>query len=176
MTGDLPQLKTKRLWLRKIDQNDSKAIHFLRSNQTVNHYVKRPETQTLQEAIDFIDKINNGISKQDWLFWGISTIGNPELIGTICLWNFSDDRKVAEVGYDLHPEFQRQGIMNEALRCILNYGFETLNLDRIEAYTHRENESSKKLLIKNNFVLILNRKDNENEDNIIFIAEPFDSK
>ncbi|GAA4274829.1 GNAT family N-acetyltransferase [Aquimarina gracilis] len=171
MIETLLKLNTKRLTLRQIAYSDSKEILFLRSNEIVNTYVNRPKTQTLEETIAFIDKINNGIKEDDWLFWGITLKSNPKLIGTICLWNFSDHHKIAEIGYDLHPDFHGQGIMNEALIRVLNYGFQDLKLDQIEAYTHKDNEASKGLLKKNNFILEENRKDNENENNIVFILQ-----
>ncbi|EZH74060.1 hypothetical protein ATO12_14390 [Aquimarina atlantica] len=163
-----PELQTERLFLRQLKESDDQVILFLRSNEIVNTYVKRPKTNTKEEAINFINKINKGIDQQDWLFWGITIKDNPELIGTICLWNFSEDKKIAEVGYDLHPKFYKQGIMNEALISILDYGFTTLGLDRIEAFTHKNNEASKKLLIRNNFNHIEDRIDNDNPDNVIF--------
>ncbi len=167
----LPKLETKRLTLRQLKKDDHKVIQFLRSNETVNTYVKRPKTNSTQEAIDFITKINTGIKDNDWLFWGITQKESSELIGTICLWNFSEDRNVAEVGYDLHPDYQGQGVMNEALQAVLEYGFDSLNLDIIEAYTHRDNEPSKRLLFKNNFQHIIDRTDSANADNIIFTLD-----
>ncbi|MEW7291486.1 GNAT family N-acetyltransferase [Aquimarina sp. 2304DJ70-9] len=163
-----PVIETKRLTLRPIENADSYAIQFLRSDLTINQYIKRPKTDTLQDAVNFIHKIKKGISNGSWVFWGITINRNPELVGTICLWNFSKERKTAEVGYDLHPELQGKGIMSEALRSVLKYGFETLQLDQIEAYTHKANEPSKYLLKKHNFNHIENRIDKDNLDNIIF--------
>ena len=90
------------------------------------------------------------------------------MIGSISLWNFSEDKKTGEVGYDLSTKHHNTGVMSEALKCVLNYGFNTLQLDKIEAFTHRDNEPSKKLLIKHNFNLIEHRKDVGNLNNIIF--------
>ncbi|WP_074410099.1 MULTISPECIES: GNAT family N-acetyltransferase [Aquimarina] len=163
-----PELQTERLFLRQLKESDDQVILFLRSNEIVNTFVKRPKTNTIEEAINFINKINKGIDEQNWLFWGITVKDKPKLIGTICLWNFSENKKTAEVGYDLHPNFYRQGIMNEALVSILDYGFKTLELDTIEAFTHKNNEASKKLLIRNNFNHIEDRIDSDNPDNIIF--------
>ena len=90
------------------------------------------------------------------------------MIGSICLWNFSPDRKVAEVGYDLHPKFQKRGIMDESLRSVLKFGFEKLGLDEIEAFTHRDNAHSITLLERSQFSYIKARKDKDNENNIIY--------
>jgi ribosomal-protein-alanine N-acetyltransferase len=68
----------------------------------------------------------------------------------------------------LSPKFQGKGIMNESLKSILEFGFKNLNLDLIEAYTHKRNLSSKKLLERNRFILDVNKKDEHNQDNIIY--------
>ncbi|NNG27857.1 MAG: GNAT family N-acetyltransferase, partial [Ignavibacteriaceae bacterium] len=61
-----------------------------------------------------------------------------------------------------------QGIMNEALEKILEFGIKTIALASIEAYTHKENMNSIKLLKKHNFELNTEIIDNENLNNIIF--------
>ncbi len=168
MINTFPKLETERLVLRQLKISDNKAIKFLRSDKVVNTYIKRQKTNTLEDANKFIAKIHKGIEEQILWHWCITIKGDPRLVGTICLWNLSEDRKTAEVGYDLHPKSQGKGIMNEALHCVLEFGFGTLNIDVIEAFTHHSNESSKNLLSKNNFQYIEGRKDEDNLDNIIF--------
>ncbi len=166
-----PELTTKRLLLRRIKESDSQVILYLRSDKTINTYIERPEnrkTKNINDAIKFIKEINKAFDTNKSISWGISMKTNSEIIGTICLWNFSKDKIIAEVGYDLNPSFQKKGIMTEALKKIVDYGFNNLNLDKIEAFTHKENENSKKLLEKNGFHLKKDRKDLENNSNIIF--------
>lgn len=169
-----PKIKTERLVLRKIEETDYDIILFLRSDKTVSKFIERPEnrkTKNKTDAIKFIKEINEANKKNESISWGITLKNNPEIVGTICLWNFSSDHKIAEVGYDLSPAFQRKGIMDEALKNVINFGFTKLNLSKIEAFTHKENESSIKLLIKNRFQFIKNRKDEDNSNNIIFEIE-----
>ena len=170
-----PEIKTERLILRKIEESDCDVILFLRSDKTVNKFIKRPEnrrTKNKADALKFITEIDHGIENNNLISWGITLKNNPEIIGTICLWNFSKNKKIAEVGYDLNPLFQRKGIMSEALYCIINFGFNELNLSKIEAFTHTKNENSKKLLEKNGFKFIKNRIDSNNTFNIIFEINP----
>jgi len=166
-----PELISNRLILRSIKESDCDTILFLRSDMEVNKFIQRPEhrqTNTKSDALKFIKQLSensqNGIS----ISWGITLKNEPQIIGTICLWNFSKDHKTGEVGYDLKPEFQNKGIMNEALNLIIDFGFNKLKLYKIEAFTDHKNESSKKLLEKNRFQFIENRKDYENTSNIIF--------
>jgi ribosomal-protein-alanine N-acetyltransferase len=58
--------------------------------------------------------------------------------------------------------------MSEALNCIIDFGFNELKLDSIEAFTHNKNEHSKKLLEKSGFHFMENRKDQDNTSNSIY--------
>jgi len=169
-----PEIKTDRLVLRKIEESDFDIILFLRSDKTVNKFIERPEnrkTRNKTDAVKFIKEINENAKSNKSIAWGITLKNNSKIVGTICLWNFSNDKKIAEIGYDLNPIFQKKGIMDEALKCVVNFGFSKLNLSKIEASTHKENESSIRLLKKNRFQFIEYRKDEDNANNIIFEIE-----
>ena len=58
--------------------------------------------------------------------------------------------------------------MSEALKAVINYGFNSINLDKIEAFTHKNNESSKHLLERNGFKHNAHRTDGDNAANFIF--------
>lgn len=166
-----PGIKTERLNLREIEIADGGEILFLRSNKAVTKFIERPEerqTKTLEAAVKFIKELQVAFSNQESISWGITLKNNPQIIGTICLWNFSNTNKTAEVGYDLNPFFQGQGLMDEALKRVIDYGFGKLKFETIEAFTHQDNESSKKLLTKNGFTLIKHRKDPDNAFNLIY--------
>ncbi len=163
-----PEIKTKRLLLRRLIQSDWEMISYLRSDRVVNKFVKRPKAETKEKALQFISKINNGIDERNLYYWVITEINSDQMIGSICFWNISIDQNTAEVGYDLSPKFQGKGIMNESLQSILEFGFKILNLDLIEAYTHKKNKNSKKLLERNRFKLVVNKRDEDNQDNIIY--------
>ena len=56
--------------------------------------------------------------------------------------------KRAEVWYKIHSEFWRNGYATESLKAVLNFGFETLKLNRIEAGCAVDNVGSFKVLEK----------------------------
>ena len=166
-----PELTSNRLVLRNIWESDWETILFLRSDEAINKFIQRPEhrkTRNKADAVKFIKELNDNIENNRSIAWGITFKNELQILGTICLWNFSQNNRIAEVGYDLNPEFQRLGIMNEALKMIINFGFSELGLEKIEAYTHKENHRSKRLLKKNGFHFMQKRKDSDNDSNIIF--------
>tara|TARA_R110002050_G_scaffold141251_2_gene266319 strand:+ start:26815 stop:27366 length:552 start_codon:yes stop_codon:yes gene_type:complete len=162
------ELKTKRFFLRMLKPSDWKAISYLRSDTEVNKFVKRPSAETKEKALAFIAKIENRIGEHSFYYWSISEESDSEMLGSICLWNFSYDRKTGEVGYDLNPAFQGIGVMDEALKKVLEFGFNHLKLHTIEAYTQKNNRSSTKLLERNGFKRNLDRTDANNPSNWIF--------
>ncbi len=170
------EIRTERLTLRKLKNSDWESISYLRSDKIVNEFVTRPSAESKDEALEFIAKICNGIENRNMLYWAIAEKGNDQMIGSICLWNFSKDGRTAEVGYDLSPKFQGKGIMSESLKFILEFGFETLDLNLIEAYTSGQNERSKKLLERNHFVIVVGKNDDHNQNNLIYgIGNPKNS-
>lgn len=169
-------LQTQRLNLRRTLKIDLEDILFLRSDQTVNKYIERSPAKTLKDTEDFFNKISNGFDKGKNINWTITFKDDDRMIGSICLWNFSEDKKIGEVGYDLKPQFHGQGIMTEALKTILNFGFEQLGLEKIEAFTHFQNESSNRVLIKNNFKIVEGKIDEYNSNNLVLECEAFNFK
>ena len=155
MTGKkctpFPILKTERLTLRQLKVEDIKEIFALRSDQNVNKYLGRKSSTTIDDAKKFIETINENAQRDDSIYWVITLNSNDKLIGTICLFDFSDDNTNAEIGYELLPEFLGRGIMQEAASKVIDFGFQHIKLHSIEAYTHADNQSSTKLLEKLNF-------------------------
>ena len=148
-----PELKTKRLLLRKLDKTDAKEKFFLRSNEDVLRYLGREPTATITEAEEFIGKINKGIDENEAILWGIALLENPSVvIGTICLWNIQKENLRAEIGYMLHPDFWGKGIMTEAINCVNDYGFTVLELHSLEGVTTPANIASAVVLEKAGYV------------------------
>ena len=61
------------------------------------------------------------------------------------------DHNKAELGYWLNERSRGKGYMTEALETIIKFGFNEMNLHRIEAYINPDNLSSRKLVEKLGF-------------------------
>lgn len=146
-----PVLTTGRLHLRELKPSDDKEIFALRSSEQVNKYLDRKPSGSIDDARNFIQAITENIQRNDSIYWVITEEGTDKLVGTICLFNFSEDHSKAEIGYELLPDFQGGGIMQEAASKVIHFGFEHVGLASIEAYTHSGNHSSTRLLETLNF-------------------------
>ncbi|MDV7698116.1 GNAT family N-acetyltransferase [Chryseobacterium soli] len=162
------KIETDRLVLKEINESHVEDILKIRSNEMINQFVQRNSPKNNYDALQFILTIKERTKNKETFYWGISLKDQPNLIGTICLWKFTEDRKQAEVGYELLPDYHRKGIMSEALAAIIHFGFNDLQLQEMVAMTNKFNENSKGLLLKHQFVLEEGRKDEGFPDNIIF--------
>ncbi len=162
------KLETERLQLKEINESHVDDILKIRSNEVINEFVQRKSPKNNYDALQFILTIKERTKNNQTFYWGISLKDQPNLIGTICLWNFSEDRKVAEVGYELLPDYHRKGIMSEALKVVLDFALNDLHLQEILAMTHQANENSKGLLLKYDFILQEGREDEGFPENLVF--------
>jgi ribosomal-protein-alanine N-acetyltransferase len=167
--NSFPFLQTKRLTLRRLETEDQADVQHLRSHPEVIRYIKR-DPPSAKEALEFIQRIHRELEEGKSIQWVLSS-SNESFMGTICLWNFSEDKLTAEMGYDLLPEFHHQGYMSEAAGTVLDYGFQQLDLRRIEAYTHHDNIPSIRLLEKFGFRPDPDQKDSEDPDNRVYYLE-----
>ena len=155
-----PILKTGRLTLRQLVSSDENEIFALRSNENVNKYLDRQPSKSIDDAKTFIQTINENIKKNDSIYWAITLNSTDKLIGTICLFDFCEENLKVEIGYELLPDFQGKGIMQEATSKVIDYGLQHIGVNSIEAYTHSENQSSTRLLEKLNFKKYTNVENN----------------
>jgi len=162
-----PILTTGRLTLRQLSIDDKQDIFALRSDTEINKYLDREPSKTIDDAINFIRKVNDNIKNNNSVYWVISLTSTKTFVGTICLFDFSDEKNSCEIGYELMTKFQGQGIMKEAVQVVIDYAFRTLKFKKIIASTHYENLNSTNLLLKFNFVKSL-ETDKENPDLNIF--------
>jgi ribosomal-protein-alanine N-acetyltransferase len=146
-----PNLETERLKLRQITTEDLNEFFLLKSDERILRGYNA-KAKTYEEAGQFLQRISEEISKNEWINWGITFKGENKLIGSICFWNIVEEQSKAEIGYELMPEYQGKGIMSEAVKAVIEYGFENMRLDWIEAVPYSENMKSARLLERNNFV------------------------
>lgn len=153
----VPILTTERLTLRQLVIDDDQEIFTLRSDSAINKYLDRPISNTIDDARNFITKIidNNA------LYWAITLSDRNILVGTICLFSFSEENEKCEIGYELLTNYQGQGIMKEAAEKVIDYAFNTIKVQKIEALFHRDNMGSIKLLEK----LLFKNSNESNKEN-----------
>lgn len=148
-----PRLETPHLILRQIQQEDADAVYATFSDPLVMEFYGEMPYQSVEEARDLIRRQHGWYARREGIRWGITRRGDDTVIGSCGLFKFDEDFTRAETGYELARASWRQGIMTEALRAIIAYGFGDMGLHRIEAVVDDVNERSKGLLHALGFTL-----------------------
>jgi len=138
----LPTINTGRLRLRRISENDLEALFNIFSDPQVMRYWSTPPLADRQAAVSLLHEIHNLFDRRLMLKWGIALLDNDQLIGTATLFNLNFENGRAEIGYGLGSRHWRNGYMNEALRALLFYAFDVLELRRLEADVDPRNAGS----------------------------------
>jgi ribosomal-protein-alanine N-acetyltransferase len=147
-----PNLETERLLLRRVDANDINEIFALRSNPETMKYIPRPLVKTDEDALEHIAMIDSKIDSNEGINWAITLKDNPKLIGVIGHYRIKPENYRAELGYMLLPEYHGKGIVSEAVKESIKYGFQVMKLNSLEAIIDPDNHASAKVLEKNGFV------------------------
>jgi len=146
----IPSFETKRLLIRHLTREDVDFLFEHFSQKAINRFTY-VNFGNLEDAYDFYERwCVSGDSTRFRL--GIVLKTTQKLIGTLCYENWSKRDRRAEIGYDLSKFYWGQGLMTEALRPIIQFGFEGMQLNRIEVTTNSKNDRSIRLLKRLGFV------------------------
>lgn len=145
-------LETERLLLRRITIDDVNEIMELRGNPETMKYIPRPLITSKEEALEHFKMIDEKIEANVGINWAITIKGNPKLIGTIGHYRIQPENHRCEIGYMILPQYNGKGYVTEAIRVVLEYGFNDLNMHSIEAVIDPDNVASERVLQKNGFV------------------------
>jgi len=150
--NSFPELTTTRLKLRKIESGDIPSIIKYANNKHISSNVLNvPHPYTAEDAIFWMNFALQGFKNKERFVFAITLKESNEFIGGIGI--HTDSRhNTAEIGYWLGEPFWNKGIMTEAAKAVLEFGFETLNLNKIYATHFTDNTASGKVLINNGMI------------------------
>jgi ribosomal-protein-alanine N-acetyltransferase len=150
-----PELETEHLRLRRILPDDVEAWLAVFNHPNVLRFLIDFEQSWTEN-----DEVNSIIQWADAIFaqktgfrWAITRKPDNRMIGSCGFHLYSPTNRCAEIGYELHHDYWRQGIMTEALTTMIRFGFRQLNLHRIEANVTAGNEASAGLLRRLGFTM-----------------------
>jgi ribosomal-protein-alanine N-acetyltransferase len=147
---EFPELETTRLRLRRMDYDDADDFYEIYGNNDVTKYLdwNGPRNEEMAEML--IEYFNNEFENMSAIRWGIEEKDSRMIIGTIVLHGFIKEG-IADMGYDLHRKFWGKGYMTEALKTVLDFCFNEMNLHRIQCQISPDNKPSLALVTKLGF-------------------------
>lgn len=144
------EIVTERIKLRLIDFSDLDSIHKLHSLPETDEFNALGIPKNIEETKSIIEPwiTENELSKIKNYTFAIENKSAKEFIGLIGLKLGNKKYRRGEVWYKIHSDYWKKGYATESLKAVINYGFETLELHRIEAGCAVANIGSIKVLEK----------------------------
>lgn len=149
---DQVRLSTERLLLRPLESADAQALFAVFSDTKVMRYWSGVAWDSIDKADETIARYSKALAENESLGLGIVDSQTDELIGTCSLFHLDEQSRRAEIGYGIASASWGKGYMHEALTALINYGFDALNLHRLEADTDPRNAASRRCLERLGFV------------------------
>jgi len=146
-----PNINTKRLFLREINLNDARTLFQYWSDDEVTKYLNIDSFINIGQALNMIRLLKSLFPRKEGIRWVIVRKEDNAVIGTCGFNSWVKKSSRGEIGYELGRTYWGNGYASEALSEIIEYGFNVMELNRIEAFTVPEAVRSINLLKKFGF-------------------------
>jgi ribosomal-protein-alanine N-acetyltransferase len=143
-----PALATPRLILRALRPSDLDDLYAYASDPEIDQYVPWEHYKNFDEARENLNDFLAGYERDGFGAWGIEHRADRRLIGII---NFSRPHPInrrTELGYTIARPYWGQGLATEAVKALIDFGFEKMDLVRIEAVVLPAHLASARVLEK----------------------------
>lgn len=147
-----PEIETKRLRLREIEVKDAEHMLTYLQDPEVMEYYGLPPFDSTDQVLDEIAWYSKIFTQQTGIRWGITLKDEDKVIGSMGFLNWVSMHHRVDIGYELNQEYWGKGIASEALQAVLAYGFETMELERVQALIEPANLASIHLVEKQGFL------------------------
>lgn len=147
--GDLPELETPRLLLRKLNPGDAADMFEYASDPEVAKDVTWEAHRSIEDSRNFIASVLEKYAKKTTSEWGLVLKENGRLVGTCGFVWWKPEHAKAEFGYALSRKYWGRGLMTEAAAAVMTFSFDKMKLHRLEARCITTNTGSEKVMLKN---------------------------
>lgn len=145
-------IETKRLILRKFKISDDEAmLKYWIADEKIQSLYSEPVYTTKAEVDELLEKYINSYQKNDYYRWAIIEKNSDECIGQIAYFLVDSKNNFAEIEYCIGSDFQCKGYATEATKAVIQYGFDKINLHKVQICTKTINKPSKRVIEKCGF-------------------------
>ncbi len=148
-----PQIMTDKVILRKIEETDIEKLFEIYSNKNIFDYIPGDVKKSKVTVLKMIGHFERDFTKGKTIFLGICLTEAPaEIVGIAEIFDYDRKVNMVTIGYRINENNWHKGIATQAVEAIVDYLFNTCEINRIQAFVMPENANSHKVLQKNKFV------------------------
>ncbi len=144
------RIETKRLILRRFTEEDAAAMYKnWASDDEVTKYLTWPTHSNMDVSKYVLKDWVSAYSDEKYYQWAIVLRENgDEPIGSISAVEMNEDVSMVHIGYCIGRAWWNQGITSEAMKAVMDFFFDRVDVNRIEARHDPENPNSGKVMMK----------------------------
>jgi len=160
------QIETQRLLIKPLSKQEL-------SNYVLSDFSLEDSLKLVHQARIVNDRVKNAIELKilpkltgqiphDWFvtFWTVIHKEQQVMVADVCFKGPPNANGEIEIGYGTYPDFERNGLMTEAVGRIIEWAFQQVNVTSILAETDPENSASHRVLEKNGVLVQGQKSDN----------------
>lgn len=145
-------IETERLVLRRFEYSDNEAmLKYWIADEKIQSMYSEPVYTTKEEVKELLDKYIGSYEKEDYYRWAVTEKNSGECIGQIAYFLVDSKNHFAEIEYCIGADFQFRGYATEATKAVIGYGFDRMNLHKVQICTKTINKPSKRVIEKCGF-------------------------
>lgn len=145
-------IETERLILRRFEYSDDDAmLRYWIADEKIQFMYSEPVYSTKEEVDELLKKYIGSYENKDYYRWAIILKSSGECIGQIAYFLVDSKNHFAEIEYCIGSDFQCRGLATEATKAVIEYGFNKINLHKVQICTKTINKASKRVIEKCGF-------------------------
>ncbi|MBG9587608.1 GNAT family N-acetyltransferase [Cytobacillus firmus] len=149
---DLPTIETERLILRKVRIEDVPDIYEYTSDRLISKYTPWDYHNNINFTMKFVDNLIENYKNDTESDWVIELKEEKKVIGLCGFVRWDKKHHRIEIAYSLSRTYWHKGFATEAIKSLIGFGFEQMNINRLEAKVHPQNIASIRVLEKIGFI------------------------
>lgn len=145
-------IETEHLILRRFDYSDDNAmLKYWIADEKIQSMYAEPVYTTKEAVKELLNKYIRSYENEDYYRWAIILKDTGECIGQIAYFLVDTKNHFAEIEYCIGSAFQCRGYATEATKAVIRFGFEKINLHKVQISTKEDNPASKRVIEKCDF-------------------------
>ena len=142
-------IETDRLILRRfLYTDDDSMLKYWIADEKIQSLYSEPVYETKEAVKELLDKYIGSYEREDYYRWAIIEKTTGECIGQIAYFLVDNKNHFAEIEYCIGSDFQCKGFATEATKAVIKFGFEKMNLHKVQICTKTINAPSKRVIEK----------------------------
>ncbi len=142
-------IETERMILRRFEYSDNLSMrkNWI-SNEKIQSLYSEPVYTTEEKVKELLDKYIGSYREDDYYRWAVIDKKSKECIGQIAYFLVDSKNHFAEIEYCIGEDYQCKGLATEATKAVIAYGFDQMNLHKVQICTKTINPASKRVIEK----------------------------